>query len=159
MTNQPLFEIQDTSNTAKNMWKPIPFSINCFRIFPASSLNWLDNQPLLLAATIHFFRSQTTCLSFDGLFLCCWFPWTANLFCRGAVKKKVLHRLFAEIFLYFYHQYDHDNEWVAIVIYRRRSIRNTTYLVSRVNTAAGVQNLPWWNWEASQQFIGVGIVR
>ena len=48
-------------------------------------------------------------------------------------KPNFYARLFAEIFLYFY-QYDHDNEWVAIVIYRRQT-------VSRVNAASGAPNL------------------
>ncbi len=75
-------------------------------------------------------------------------------------KPKFYARLFAEIFLYFY-QYDHNNEWVAIVIYRRRSIetpapkqyqelmqhRVRRIYLDELGEAADVQN------------IGVGIVQ
>lgn len=73
-------------------------------------------------------------------------------------KPKFYARLFAEIFLYFY-QYNHNNEWVAIVIYRRRSIetpapRQYKELMHRVRRIY-LDELG----EAAEQYIGVGIVQ
>ena len=74
-------------------------------------------------------------------------------------KPKFYDRLFAEIFLYFY-QYDHDNEWVAIVIYRRRSIetpaaRQYQELMQHRVRRIYLDELG----EAAQQYIGIGIVQ
>ena len=74
-------------------------------------------------------------------------------------KPKLYSRLFAEIFLYFY-QYDHDNEWVAIVIYRRRSIetpapRQYAELMQHRVRRIYLDELG----EAADQYIGVGIVQ
>ena len=74
-------------------------------------------------------------------------------------KPKFYSRLFAEIFLDFY-QYDHDNEWVAIVIYRRRSIetpapRQYAELMQHRVRQIYLDELG----EAAQQYIGIGIVQ
>ena len=74
-------------------------------------------------------------------------------------KAKFYSRLFAEIFLYFY-QYDHNTEWYAIVIYRRRSIETPapqqyTELMQHRVRRIYLDEIG----EAAEQSIGVGIVQ
>lgn len=75
-------------------------------------------------------------------------------------KKPTFYaRLFAEIFLYF-HQYDHNNEWVAIIIYSRRSIetpvpRQYAELVQQRVRRIYLDELG----DTAEQNIGVGIVQ
>ena len=74
-------------------------------------------------------------------------------------KPKFYARLFAEIFLYFY-QYDHDNEWVAIVIYRRRSIETSAPKQYQELMQHRVRRIYLDEFgEAAEQNIGVGIVQ
>lgn len=74
-------------------------------------------------------------------------------------KPKFYARLFAEIFLYFY-QYDHNTEWYAIVIYRRRSIETPAPQQYRELMEHRVRRIYLDELgETAEQFIGVGIVQ
>ena len=74
-------------------------------------------------------------------------------------KPKFYPRLFAEIFLYFY-QYDHDKEWYAIVIYRRRSIETPAPRQYKELMQQRVRRIYLDEMgDAAEQFIGVGIVQ
>ena len=74
-------------------------------------------------------------------------------------KPKFYARLFAEIFLYFY-QYDHNTEWYAIVIYRRRSIETPAPRQYRDLMEHRVRRIYLDELaEAAEQYIGIGIVQ
>ena len=99
-----------------------------FKEFPSIFFALID-QPAELANNYQFTSSEVKqrAFRFDGLFL------PSNqaeelpiYFVEVQFQKKsnFYARLFAEIFLYFY-QYDHDRDWYAIVIYRRRSIETS----------------------------------
>ncbi|HEY9610961.1 Rpn family recombination-promoting nuclease/putative transposase [Allocoleopsis sp.] len=74
-------------------------------------------------------------------------------------KPKFYARLFAEIFLYFY-QYDHNKEWYAIVIYRRRSIETPAPRQYRELMEHRVRQIYLDELgETAEQYIGIGIVQ
>jgi len=74
-------------------------------------------------------------------------------------KPKFYSRLFAEIFLYFY-QYDHDLEWYAIIIYRRRSIETAAPRQYRELMEQRVRRIYLDEiGETAEQYIGVSLVQ
>lgn len=99
---------------------------------------------------------------FDGLFL----PVVAStelpiyfVEVQFQKKPKFYSRLFAEIFLYFY-QYEHNTEWYAIVIYRRRSIEIPAPRQYRELMEQRVRRIYLDEiGEVAEEFIGVGIVQ
>lgn len=99
---------------------------------------------------------------FDGLFL----PITESpelpiyfVEVQFQKKPKFYARLFAEIFLSFY-QYDHNNEWYAIVIYRPRSIETSPPRQYRELMEHRVRRIYLDEMgEVAEQYIGVGIVQ
>jgi predicted transposase/invertase (TIGR01784 family) len=74
-------------------------------------------------------------------------------------KTKFYSRLFAEIFLYF-NQYDHDLEWYAIVIYRRRSLETPAPRQYRELMEQRVRRIYLDEiGETAEQYIGVSLVQ
>jgi len=74
-------------------------------------------------------------------------------------KPKFYSRLFAEIFLYFY-QYDHNRQWYAIVIYRRRSIETPAPEQYRELMEQRVRRIYLDEiGEIAEQYIGISIVQ
>lgn len=134
-----------------------------FQNFPSIFFE-LIGQPTTATSNYQFtsLEVKQRAFRFDGLFLpIAESPELPIYFVEVQFQKKpkFYARLFAEIFLYFY-QYDHDNEWVAIVIYRRRSIETPAPRQYRELMQHRVRRIYLDELgEAAEQYIGIGIVQ
>jgi predicted transposase/invertase (TIGR01784 family) len=134
-----------------------------FQSFPSIFFE-LIGQPATDTSTYHFTSPEVKqrAFRFDGLFL----PVVAStelpiyfVEVQFQKKPKFYSRLFAEIFLYFY-QYEHNTEWYAIVIYRRRSIEIPAPRQYRELMEQRVRRIYLDEiGEVAEEFIGVGIVQ
>lgn len=134
-----------------------------FQNFPSIFFE-LIGQPATATSSYQFtsLEVKQRAFRFDGLFLpVAESPELPIYFVEVQFQKKsnFYARLFAEISLYFY-QYDCNNEWVAIVIYRRRSIetpapRQYQELMQHRVRRIYLDELG----DAAEHYIGVGIVQ
>ena len=133
-----------------------------FQNFPSIFFE-LIGQPAIATSRYQFtsLEVKQRAFRFDGLFLpISESPELPIYFVEVQFQKKpkFYARLFAEIFLYFY-QYEHNNEWVAIVVYRRRSIETPPPRQYQELMQHRVRRIYLDELGAAEQYIGIGIVQ
>jgi predicted transposase/invertase (TIGR01784 family) len=162
-TSHPIYYQQQLINRDGKLLKTDTIFYQLFQHFPKIFFE-LIGEPTVDTRNYQFTSPEVKQRSFrfDGLFLPITdYPELPIYFVEVQFQKKpkFYSRLFAEIFLYFY-QYDHNRQWYAIVIYRRRSLETPAQEQYRELMEHRVRRIYLDEIEeAAEQYIGISIVK